>query len=127
MSQPAAAFRRIPGKQVSGAGGLMQRLVYSNEELVNSLGNSLRFREQEIAQRNSISGRLMALVLGRDDGRSIEIDGMRLHQLLALVNTSPDEKLDLNGFYEVNLEYFRAMLRQAETRAAATPEGIAGV
>lgn len=93
-----------------GVGHLAQRLVYSDEELLISLSNSLRLREREIAERTTLKGRLMTLFVGEDDGKTIRIDGMRLKQLLELAGGSAPDDLALAGLYEVNLEYFRVLM-----------------
>ena len=93
-----------------GVGHLAQRLVYSDEELLISLSNSLRLREREIAERATLKSRLMKLFVGADDGKTIRIDGMRLKQLLELAGGTAPDDLALAGLYEVNLEYFRVLL-----------------
>ena len=93
-----------------GVGHLAQSVVYSDEELLVSLSNSLRLREREIAERATLKGRLMKLFVGADDGKTIRIDGMRLKQLLELAGGSAPDDLALAGLYEVNLEYFRVLL-----------------
>jgi len=101
-----------------GVGALAQRLVYGEEELLVSLSNSLKLREQEIANRDSLTGRLMALFSGKDPGDSIQIDGKRLNQLHDLAGSTPREQINLNAFYDVNLEYFRVLLDKARKAAA---------
>lgn len=110
------ASRRLPYRLVSqmdmGFGHWAQRIVYSKEDLLISLSNSLRLREQEIAERRSIKGRVMALFLGEDAGDTIGIDGMRLKQLLELAQGGAPAELVLAGFYEVDLAVFRDRLAE---------------
>lgn len=100
-------------KVAQGVGSLVQRLVYTDHELVVSLSNSLKLREQEIEGRGTLAGRLMALFVGRDEGNTIQIDGMRLKQLSELSEAKPHQDILLAGMYIMNLEVFREMLRRA--------------
>lgn len=109
MSSQESAYRLV-SKLDKGVGHMPQRLVYSDEDLLISLSNSLKLREQEIAQRGTFLGRLMALFLGRDAGDTIQIDGMRLMQLLELAEGKAPEGLVLAGFYDVDLAFFRERL-----------------
>jgi hypothetical protein len=112
-------------KVAGGVGSLAQRLVYSDEELLISLANSLKLRKQEIAELGSFTSRLMALFVGKDAGNDISIDGMRLKQLQDLAGSKPAAGIDLNGIYDVNLAYFRALLKKAEKAAKAKARDIA--
>jgi hypothetical protein len=103
-------------------GALAQRLVYSDEELLVSLSNSLKLREREIADLGSFTSRLMSLFVGKDAGDSIRIDGMRLKQLHDLAGSRPRAEIDLNGIYSVKLAYFRVLLSKAR-KAAETNAG----
>jgi len=101
------------------AASYAQRMVYSDEELLASLTTSLRFREQEIADRNTFMGHLLAFFVGEDPGDSIAIDGMRLRQLHELAGSKPKHEIDINGTYNVNLANFRILLGRAEKAAAS--------
>ncbi|WP_193370635.1 hypothetical protein [Pelagibius marinus] len=103
-----------------GVGALAQRLAYSDEELLVSLANSLKLREQEIADRNSLTGRFTALFVGKDGGTTIKFDGMRLKQLHELAASRPPRDINLNAFYEVNLEYSRILLSKAQKAGGRT-------
>lgn len=116
MSSRNSAYRLV-SKMDQGVGHRAQRLVYSEEDLLISLSNSLRQRDHEIAGRASLKGRLMALFVGKDSGDTIRIDGMRLMQLLDLADGKAPEGIVLAGFYDVDLAFFRALL------AKVLPEG----
>ena len=116
MSSQESAYRLI-SKLDMGVGHLAQRLVYSEEDLLISLSNSLKQREQEISQRGTLLGRLMALFVGRDSGDTIRIDGMRLMQLLELAEGKAPEGLILAGLYEVDLAFFRERFARASDPA----------
>lgn len=119
MSSQNSAYRLV-SKMDQGVGHMAQRLVYSKEDLLISLSNSLRQREYEIAERGSLKGRLMALFVGKDSGDTIQIDGMRLMQLLELTDGEAPEGLVLAGLYELDLAFFRTLL--AKVLPAATPD-----
>ena len=113
------ADSRFAFKVARGVGVLAQRLVYSDEELLVSLSNSLKLREQEIAQLGSFTSRLLSLFAGKDAGDSIRIDGMRLKQLHDLAGSRPRAEIDLNRLYDVNLAYFGVLLDEARKAANA--------
>jgi len=119
ISEALLADYAFEFRVAKAVGALAQRLVYSDDELLVSLSNSLKLREQEIADRNSFTGRLMALFVGKDAGDSIQVDGMRLNQLHDLTGSKPRSQINLSGLYEVNLAYFEALLSMARKAAAA--------
>ena len=126
LSEALLADYAFEFKVAEGVGALAQRLVYSDEELLVSLSNSLKLREQEIAERDSLKGRLMALFVGKDSGDSIRIDGMRLKQLHDLTGSTPREEINLNASYDINLEYFRVLLNKARKAAALGARKVEG-
>ena len=119
LSEALLADFAFDFKVARGVGALAQRLVYSDEELLVSLSNSLKLREQEIEGRDSLTGRLMSLFVGQDPGDNIQVDGMRLKQLHDLAGSRSREEIDLNATYDTNLEYFRVLLDNARKKAAA--------
>ncbi len=119
MSAALLADYAFDFKVAQGVGALAQRLVYSDDELLISLSNSLKLREQEIADSNSFTGRLMGLFTTKDTGDGIQVDGMRLKQLHDLTGSKPRKEINLNGLYDVNLAYFQMLLGNAREAAAA--------
>ena len=94
-----------------GLGQRVQRLPYADDELLVSLGNSLRLHEQAVRQSRSLWGRLTAVFAGRLDPKRIEIDGTRLKRLLALAGATPPGTIDPDKVYAVEIARFRELLR----------------
>ncbi len=100
---------------VSGIDSYVQRIAYSNLELVVSLNNIMKMHAYEVRQQETLFGRLFTIFSRRDPDR-VEVDGMRLNKLYKLLRREPPEQLDLNGIYDVSLVELREMVRRAEQR-----------
>ncbi len=94
-----------------GFGELMERTPYADDELLISLGNSLKFHEQSVRRRQSLFGRL-AVKVGRPspDPNTIEIDGIRLKQLFALARTDPPAPVSTGKVYALDIEMLNSLI-----------------
>lgn len=100
-------------KVARGVGDAMQRLTYADDELLVSLGNSLKLHELSVRESRSLWGRLMGLFTRRVDPDSIEIDGMRLQQLFVLARSKPPTEINVSKAYALDLTTFRSLLKTA--------------
>ncbi len=98
-----------------GADSLMRRLVYSDEELVVSLSNTLKIFEHE---QTSLWTRIQTWLFKRPPSDEIEIDGMRAKQLYDMARTKPQLEIKLNTIYALQVDVFRALLRSAKSNMA---------
>ncbi len=94
-------------------GKLAQGVPYADDELLISLGNSLKLHEQSVRQSRSLWGGLRRVFAGRIDPDCIEIDGMRLQQLLAMAGTMPSTDIRVSNIYVLDLAVFRSLLKSA--------------
>ncbi len=100
-------------KVARGVGDAMQRLTYADDELLISLGNSLKLHELSVRESRSLWGRLIGLFTRRVDPDSIEIDGMRLQQLFVLARSKPPTEINVSKTYALDLTTFRSLLKTA--------------
>ena len=100
-------------KVARGVGEAMQRLPYAEDELLVSLGNSLKLHELSVQESRSLWGRLMGLFTRRVDPDNIEIDGMRLQQLFVLAKSKPPREINVSKTYALDLTTFRSLLTTA--------------
>lgn len=101
-------------KNAHAFGDLMQRLVYTDDQLVVSVSNSLKLHGQMVRQSQSLLGRLIAVFAGQiTDPDVIEIDGMRLQHLYTLSRSEPPEKIAIRKAYAMKVTVVRLLLENS--------------
>ena len=100
-------------KVARGVGEARLREAYTDDELFVSLGNSLKLHEQSVRESRSFWGKFKSLFARRVDSDNIEIDGMRLQQLLAIAGTMPSADISVSKTYLLDLAVFRSLLKSA--------------
>ena len=110
----SAGTLRVAVRVARGFGELMERTSYADDELLISLGNSLKFHEQSVKREQSFLGRLFANSGGScADPNTIEIDGKRLKQLFANAGTDPPAPVSTSKVYALNIELLRSLMDAA--------------
>ena len=91
------------------------RLVYSSEEPVVSLSNTLKIFEHE---QTGLWNRILTWFGRAPVTDQIEVDGMRLQQLYELARTKSPADIKLTMMYALQVDVFRALLRSAKSNMA---------
>ena len=116
-----SGFRLRPGlrrKVAEGFADHMQRKVYGQDELLISLGNTLKLHEHAVRSAQTPLGRLAELFGKRTDPDNLKVDGMRLHQLFELAQARPPLEIAVGKSYMIDLPSFRDLLSAAERNAS---------
>ena len=92
----------------------MQRLSYSDGELITSLDNSLKLHTHEVEKSQTFIGKFLSLFTTTVDPDWIEIDGMRLIQVLDLFQLERLDALQASRMYYAEVEGLRMLLQAAE-------------
>ena len=95
-------------------GSVMQRLSYSDGELVTSLENSLKLHAHEVENSQTFIGKFLSLFATTVDPDWIEIDGMRLIQVIDLFQLERLEALQASKMYYVEVDGLRNLLRAVD-------------
>jgi hypothetical protein len=90
-----------------GLGDLMQRLVYTDDQLVLSVSNSLKLHDLE---RQSLMGKLLAMFAPLTGDPDIKIDGMRLQHLYKLAKSTPPVEIAISKTYAMEVKELRLLL-----------------
>jgi len=109
--RPPARIFLLPGLQKYS-----QRVAYSREALIVSLGNTLKIRDQDLRWRKTWVGKTLCKFERKTDPNAIEIDGMRLAQMLELVGEDLAGKISVSNHYSVDLEWFRSLIDRASNQ-----------
>lgn len=97
-----------------GVADRIERKAYEHDELLVSLGNSIRQRESEVkAKRNSRIWSLLGRFSVQDDFDTIAIDGLRLQKLLDLTGEEPSQQISITTAYRLPLSDLKDCMRAA--------------
>lgn len=91
-------------------GNQVRRLAYSRDELIASIGNSIKLHDHEIRESRTLLGRVFAIFAQAKDPDWIEIDGRRLVHLFQLSQTKPSVNLSVSETYYVEVDGLRQLL-----------------
>ena len=100
---------------------MYQRLVYTEEELLIPLSNSLRVHQVEIEDEDTLTGRIAAFFGEAMDREMITIDGMRLKQLFELLQEEPPVNIRISQMYRVDVKSLRDMLARTSPECSDQP------
>ncbi len=93
----------------------VQRLAYSKDGLIVSLGNSLKLHDHEVARGKTFLGRIMGRITSATDPDWIDIDGTKLLQLYQFTELEPPIELSASQVYCAETAGLRLMLSKLQS------------
>lgn len=97
-------------KVARGAGELMSRLVYSEQELIVHLGNTLAQHDDDVANSKRLPGAILNWIM-RKDLENVVLDGLVVKQAFEFAGVTPPQDLDIRTRYSVPAETVRLLLK----------------
>ena len=97
-------------KVARGAGELMSRLVYSEQELIVHLGNTLAQHDHDVASTRGLKGAILKWLMPKDL-ENVVLDGLVSRQAFEFAGVAPPPGIDIRTRYSVPAETARLLLQ----------------
>ena len=97
-------------KVARGAGELMSRLAYSEQELIVHIGNALAQHDYDVANSKKLTAAILSWIMPKDLA-NVVLDGLVVKQAFEFAGVEPPPDIDIRTRYSVPADTVRLLLQ----------------